>query len=128
MLKKFFLFCLVAGFLVYSSCKYIDSGRLRDSIINHSSASWAPSALYYLGNIFLIIQKPERAEAVYKDVMEMFPETKYYEPAFYKYYYIASSRNRVRAAIERGKSYLNEFPESPKAERVKKRIHVLENY
>lgn len=128
MLKKFIIFCLVTGGIVYFAYNFINSGRCEKFIVSRWQSSWAPGALYYLGDAFLIIQKPLRAEKVYERVMEIFPETKYYEPSFYKYYYIASSHRRRKEAIQRGRAYIKEFSSSHRVDRIRQRIHVLENY
>ncbi len=128
MLKKFILFCLVVGGIVYFVYTFIDSGRCKEFILTHKQSSWAPASLYYLGIVFLILQKQHRAEEIYKKFIETFQDRKYYESAFYRYYYIAASDRRVKEAAKRGMAFIKKFPDNPKIDRIKKRIHVLEDF
>ena len=128
MLKKYIIFCIITGTFLYWSFDFIDSGKCEDFILEHSESIWAPGSLYYLGNLFFILQNKDRAEEIYETVIEFYPDTQYYEPAFYKYFFIASYRRKKpgkREAVRRGKTYLAEFPESSKADVVRKKINFI---
>ena len=81
-----------------------------------------------LGNIFLMLQSRSRAEEVYEQLIENFPETEYYEEAMYKYFQIAADDKRKNEALERGEYFLEEFPDSEKAQKVRKRMGFLKKY
>lgn len=104
------------------------SGSCEEFILAHAESGWAAGSLYYLGNFFLILQKHDRAEEVYEAVLDNFEETDYFEPAYYKYFHVAAESKRKETAIERGEDFLEELPDSPKADIVKKRIEMLKKF
>lgn len=128
MLKKLFIFCFAVGAVIYFSYSFIDRGGARDFIAENADKSWAPSAMYYLGNYFVIIQQPDRAAEIYKEVIEIFPSSKYYELSLYRYFRLEDKHGVKREAIKRGKIYLEEFPDTDNAERVRKRLDTLEKF
>ncbi|MEA3506425.1 MAG: hypothetical protein U9R36_02875 [Elusimicrobiota bacterium] len=128
MVKKFFIFCFAAGAVIYFTCSFIDRGGCRDFIAENADKNWAPAAMYYLGNYFVIIQQPDRAEEIYKEVLEIFPSSKYYEPSLYRYFRLEDKHGVKREAIKRGKAYLEEFSDTSNAELVRKRLDILKKF
>jgi outer membrane protein assembly factor BamD (BamD/ComL family) len=128
MLKKYLIFCLAVGACMYFAYDFIDSGKYEDFILSHSKASWAPKCLYYLGNVFLILQKHEKAEGAYKKLIENFSASDYCERAFYNYFTIAADNRMKQEAVQRGHSFLEKFPDSLKSERIRKRLDMLEKF
>ncbi len=128
MFKKFFIFCLIIGAAIYFTYNFIDSGKCRDFITENADKNWAPAAIYYLGNYFIIVQQQDRAEKIYKDVIEIFPGEKYYERSLYKYFYFGAERRSKKEAIKRGETYLEEFPDTDNAQLVRKRIETMKKF
>lgn len=129
MLKKFFIFCAAVGVILYFLYNFILDGTCEEFILEHSQSSWAPGSLYYLGNLFIVFQANDRAEEIYEVVIDTFSDTSYYESAYYKYFRLAATNSkRKKKAIERGRKFLNEFPDSPRADVVKKRLNFLKEY
>ncbi|MDA3793037.1 MAG: hypothetical protein PF545_05230 [Elusimicrobia bacterium] len=128
MFKKYLIFCATVGAIIYYSYNFIDSGKCQELIAKNADQSWAPAAMYYLGNYFIIIQKNDRAEEIYKDILEIFPAEKYYEISLYKYYYLEAENGSEKEAIKRGEKYLKEFPDTERAELTRKRIETMKKF
>ncbi|MGM0568473.1 MAG: tetratricopeptide repeat protein [Elusimicrobiota bacterium] len=125
MLKKMFLvFLLILAFFI-GSYHLLEGEKPREFIEENSEKSWAPAALYYLGIVYLIVQKNDRAERKFEMYIEEYPEEKHYQEALYNYYNIASKQVRHREAVERGRRYMEEFPDSSRAKKVEVRLKIL---
>ncbi|MFC2091402.1 tol-pal system YbgF family protein [Elusimicrobiota bacterium] len=111
--------------MLYALYYVIDSGDYEKFVLKHSEKSWAPSAMYYAGNLFLIIQNDQRAQEVYDVIISSFYHTTYYEHALYRSFYMAAEERDRKGARMKGDEFLEEFPGSEKAEMVRKRLAIL---
>ena len=128
-LKKILFFSVILGIILYSFYFVVSTGTAQEFILEHSHESWAPGAMYNLGNVFLFVQAHYNAEDVFEVMVDTFSHTEYYEKAYYKYFSIAASDNgRKRDTLERGEDFLSEFPDSEKAEIVENRIDILKKF
>ena len=119
----------MAGTFLYYSYVFIEKDKCRDFIIKNRDAKWAPGALYNLGNLFLVVQQPGKADGIFEILISSFSETEYFEPAYYKYYYSAVLDGRKKKEIiRRGELYIDKFPEALKADQVQERISLLRKF
>ncbi|MFW6173600.1 MAG: tetratricopeptide repeat protein [Elusimicrobiota bacterium] len=125
-MRKFIIFLLLIAAVSYLTYDFISSGKCEEFILSHSDKDWAPRALYYLGDIYLIFGDRKRAEGVYKKVIEKYPKSKYCEKAMFMHYYIPAYEGNSKETVRRGKKYLKRFPDSERAHRIRKRINVLD--
>ncbi|MFH1415105.1 MAG: hypothetical protein ABIH89_03355 [Elusimicrobiota bacterium] len=125
MLKKFYITCAVFAVFIYISYQFVIGGKCEDFLLSHADSAWAPASMYHLGNLFNTFQDTERAEYIYEVIIDSFTDTGYYEKASYRYFYIAATEKRRKTALIRGIDFLEEFPDSDKAEIVRKRVDIL---
>ncbi|MFC2062152.1 tol-pal system YbgF family protein [Elusimicrobiota bacterium] len=128
-MKKLIILFIILGSIIFSFFYFIGSGAAFMYILDNEDAEWAPRALYQLGNSFMIVQMPDRAEEIYEEYIDIYPDEEYHELVLYRFFLIAASNVRnKRAAKERGQMYLYRYPDSPRAGKVKEELALLRSF
>jgi outer membrane protein assembly factor BamD len=103
-----FSWILIAG-LILSSC----SGNMTKLLKNPD-----PAYKLRIAEQYFVKKKYAQAQQLYEDIMPYYKTSKEFEDIYYKYAYCAYNMSDFLSAENLFKSYLEIFPNSPKAEEV----------
>ncbi|MDD5686829.1 MAG: tetratricopeptide repeat protein [Elusimicrobia bacterium] len=127
-MRKFVLFVLIVIGIIYWATDFVKTGKLQKFIDDNSGENWAPTAQFYLGNIYQTASKYEKAEFCFNHLVEKYPKSKYKVDSLYLIGIIYEDTKRFGQARDMYKKILEEYPDYPDIYRVKTKYEMLLNY
>lgn len=124
-MKKLLIVVLVLGIGYWGFTDILRSGKLERYLDAHPAPVRNAAIEYYWGAGLRYTHHPASAEYRFRRIIKVYPETPYAPLAWFDLITQLEDAANQQAVLKEAELFVAAYPDHPKAELVRKKIHVL---